>query len=97
LIAALLVNAWRFYFVAHSAACGFPGAGSWRAAFARRRAAVFVGGGRGRGTAMLKDAKNERVAAWYASYRALPLLDAPFSLLLPLETIATALRAGESL
>jgi len=46
---------------------------------------------------MLKDAKNERVAAWYASYRALPLLDAPFSLLLPLETIATALRAGESL
>jgi len=36
------------------------------------------------GVAILIDAKNARVAAWYASYGALPLLDAPLSLLLPL-------------
>jgi GNAT superfamily N-acetyltransferase len=46
------------------------------------------------GTAMLIDAKDERVAAWYASYGALPLLDAPLSLLLPLAQIAAALRAA---
>jgi GNAT superfamily N-acetyltransferase len=45
------------------------------------------------GIAMLIDAKNTRVAAWYASYGALPLLDAPLSLLLPLKTIAAALTA----
>jgi hypothetical protein len=41
----------------------------------------------------LIDAKNERVARWYASYGAVPLLDQPFSLLLPLATIEAALRA----
>jgi hypothetical protein len=47
---------------------------------------------------MLIDAKNDRVAAWYASYGAMPLLDAPRSLLLPLELIRKALkRAGRSL
>jgi len=46
------------------------------------------------GIAMLIDAKNSRVAAWYASYGALPLLDAPLSLLLPLATVAAALKAG---
>jgi GNAT superfamily N-acetyltransferase len=35
------------------------------------------------GVAMLIDAKNARVAAWYASYGSLPLLDAPLSLVLP--------------
>ena len=44
------------------------------------------------GVAMLIDAKNEMVAAWYASYGALPLLDAPLSLLLPLETVKVALK-----
>ncbi|GHU10602.1 hypothetical protein FACS1894185_2380 [Betaproteobacteria bacterium] len=29
------------------------------------------------GTVLLIDAKNEQVAAWYASYGAMPLLDAP--------------------
>ena len=43
------------------------------------------------GTVILIDAKNERVAAWYASYGALPLLDAPRSLLLPLELVRKAL------
>jgi GNAT superfamily N-acetyltransferase len=46
------------------------------------------------GVAMLIDAKNARVAAWYASYGALPLLDAPLSLLLPLTTVAAALKAA---
>jgi GNAT superfamily N-acetyltransferase len=45
------------------------------------------------GVALLIDAKNARVAAWYASYGALPAVDAPLSLVLPLRTIAAALRA----
>jgi len=47
------------------------------------------------GIVLVIDAKNERVAAWYASYGAVPLLDAPLTLLLPLATIQDALkRAG---
>jgi GNAT superfamily N-acetyltransferase len=46
------------------------------------------------GVAMLIDAKNTRVAVWYASYGALPLLDAPLSLVLPLTAIDAALRAA---
>jgi predicted N-acetyltransferase YhbS len=46
------------------------------------------------GVAMLIDAKNARVAAWYASYGALPLLDAPLSLLLPLTTVEAAAKAA---
>jgi GNAT superfamily N-acetyltransferase len=52
-------------------------------------ASVEVGG-----VAMLIDAKNPRVAAWYATYGALPLLDAPLSLLLPLATVEAALKAA---
>lgn len=44
------------------------------------------------GMVLVIDAKNERVAGWYASYGAVPLLDAPLSLLLPLATIASALK-----
>jgi GNAT superfamily N-acetyltransferase len=44
------------------------------------------------GVVLVIDAKNERVARWYASYGAVPLLDAPLSLLLPLATIEAALR-----
>ena len=45
---------------------------------------------------LIIDAKNEKVAGWYASYGAVPLLDAPLSLLLPLTTIEAALkRAGK--
>lgn len=48
------------------------------------------------GVALLIDAKNDGVAKWYASYGALPLLDAPLSLLLPLATIQTVLeKAGK--
>lgn len=46
------------------------------------------------GVALLIDAKNERVAAWYTAYGALPLLDAPQSLVLPLTTIDAALKAA---
>ena len=38
------------------------------------------------------DAKNEKVAGWYSGYGAVPLLDAPLSLLLPLATIEAALK-----
>ena len=44
--------------------------------------------------AILIDAKNASVAAWYAIYGALPLLDAPLSLLLPLTTVEAALKAA---
>lgn len=46
------------------------------------------------GTVIAIDAKDERVAAWYASFGALPLLDAPRSLLLPLELVRKALVSG---
>ncbi len=44
------------------------------------------------GVVLVIDAKNERAAGWYARFGALPLLDAPLSLLLPLATIEAALK-----
>ena len=49
------------------------------------------------GDALLIEARSERVAAWYASYGAMPLLDDPLTLVLPLKTIEGALRAGGNL
>lgn len=49
------------------------------------------------GVALLIDAKNEGIAKWYASYGAVPLLDAPLSLLLPFKTIHTALTMAGKL
>lgn len=49
------------------------------------------------GVALLIDAKNERVAQWYTSYGAVPLLDTPLSLLLPFKTIHSALTASGQL
>ena len=49
------------------------------------------------GVALLIDAKNERVANWYASYGAVPMLDMPLTLLLPLATIEAALKAAGKL
>ncbi|EGJ51768.1 acetyltransferase [Desulfocurvibacter africanus] len=49
------------------------------------------------GVALLIDAKNERAAAWYAGYGAVPLLDAPLSLLMPFKTIQAALMAAGKL
>jgi GNAT superfamily N-acetyltransferase len=51
------------------------------------RAAAEVGG-----VALLIDAKTARAAAWYAGFGALPLLDEPRTLLLPLAVIEAALR-----
>ncbi len=45
------------------------------------------------GVALLIDATNDRVARWYAVHGAVPLADAPLTLLLPLSTIAAALKA----
>jgi GNAT superfamily N-acetyltransferase len=53
------------------------------------RAAAEVGG-----VVLVIDAKNESVARWYAGYGAVPLNDAPLTLLLPLATIAQALKAA---
>ncbi len=44
------------------------------------------------GIVLVIDAKNQRLADWYAGYGALPMLDNPLTLLLPLATIANALR-----
>jgi GNAT superfamily N-acetyltransferase len=49
------------------------------------------------GVALLIDAKNERAAKWYASYGAVPLVDAPLSLLLPLATVQHALETAGKL
>ncbi len=48
------------------------------------------------GFALLIDAKNEKVAGWYAGYGAVPLADAPLSLLLPLATIPAALKSART-
>jgi GNAT superfamily N-acetyltransferase len=47
------------------------------------------------GVALLIDAKNDRVAQWYAGYGAISLLDAPLSLVLPFAVAANALERGE--
>jgi GNAT superfamily N-acetyltransferase len=44
------------------------------------------------GVALAIDAKDVRVAKWYARFGAVPLLDDPLRLLLPLDTVGAALR-----
>jgi GNAT superfamily N-acetyltransferase len=44
------------------------------------------------GVALLINAKNDDVARWYAENGALPLVDAPLSLVLPLSVVADALK-----
>jgi predicted N-acetyltransferase YhbS len=44
--------------------------------------------------ALAIDAKDAGAAAWYERFGALPLLDAPQSLILPLRAIEEALRAS---
>ena len=44
------------------------------------------------GVVLVIDAKNETVAHWYAGYGAVPLVDSPLTLLLPLATIEAALK-----
>jgi GNAT superfamily N-acetyltransferase len=47
------------------------------------------------GVVLVLDAKNKRVATWYASYGAVPLADAPLTLLLPLATVEAALQKAD--
>lgn len=54
------------------------------------RASIEVGG-----VALLIDAKNTDVARWYAGYGAVALEDHPLTLVLPLTTIAEALRVAD--
>ena len=63
--------------------------GALLAAAARRcmRASQEVGG-----TALMIDAKDEKGARWYISFGAVPLYDAPLSLLLPYSLLTAALR-----
>jgi len=68
---------------------GLGGALLLRAAARCIRVAQDVGG-----VALLIDAKNDRAAAWYESYGALRLADAPLALVLPLATAAAALSHG---
>ena len=49
------------------------------------------------GVALVIDAKNPKVAGWYASYGALPLLDSPLTLVLLLSTIEVALKKFKKL
>jgi GNAT superfamily N-acetyltransferase len=56
------------------------------------RASAEIGG-----VALLIDAKNEKVARWYAGYGAVPMLDTPLSLLLPLTTVEAALKSAGKL
>jgi hypothetical protein len=44
------------------------------------------------GVALAIDAKDDRAATWYERFGALRLLDDPLKLVLPLETIAAALK-----
>jgi GNAT superfamily N-acetyltransferase len=44
------------------------------------------------GVMLVIAAKNATVAGWYAGYGAVPLLDAPLSLVLPLATVEAALK-----
>jgi GNAT superfamily N-acetyltransferase len=50
-------------------------------------AAAVVGG-----TVLIIDAKNDRAAAWYVSYGAMPIVDAERTLVLPLTTIESLLK-----
>jgi GNAT superfamily N-acetyltransferase len=49
--------------------------------------------GEGGGILLIIDAKSERVANWYAEFGAVPLQGKPLSLVMPLATLATDLKA----
>ena len=56
------------------------------------RVAAEVGG-----VMLIIDAKNERAAAWYASYGAITLHDKPLTLILPFATLERELRSAGQL
>lgn len=63
--------------------------------FAAGRRCIQIAGEVG-GVALLIDAKNDRVAKWYQKHGAMPLLDGPLALVLPLKSIADASDAARS-
>ncbi len=75
----------------HRAAQGRGLGGQLLLAAGRRCLAVAAEVG---GTILIIDAKSDRAAAWYASYGAVPLLDAERTLVLPLATVETALMGS---
>jgi GNAT superfamily N-acetyltransferase len=48
------------------------------------------------GVALAIDAKDEAAGEWYARFGAMPLLDDPLRLVLPLETIENAIKRAEA-
>lgn len=48
------------------------------------------------GVALAIDAKDEAAGKWYARFGAMPLLDDPLRLVLPLETIENAIKQAEA-
>lgn len=48
------------------------------------------------GVALAIDAKHERATKWYERFGALPLLDDPLKLILPLSVIAAAIKAASA-
>jgi GNAT superfamily N-acetyltransferase len=48
------------------------------------------------GVALAIDAKNQRAKTWYAGFGAFELVDAPDQLVLPLATLAAAIRAAKN-
>ena len=62
--------------------------------FAAGRRALSVAAEVG-GIAVAIDAKDEKAARWYERFGALPLLDDPLKLILPLSTIADAIAAAD--
>ena len=63
--------------------------------FAAAERALLVASEAG-GVALAIDAKNERAATWYGRFGALPLLDDPLTLILPLGVIARAIEAART-
>lgn len=49
------------------------------------------------GVALAIDAKHERAAKWYERFGALPLLDDPLKLVLPLDVFAAAIKAASAI
>jgi GNAT superfamily N-acetyltransferase len=47
------------------------------------------------GVALAIDAKDEKAARWYERFGALPLLDSPLKLILPLVVVADAIKVAE--
>ncbi len=84
------VPAFRLARLAVDLSCQGKGLGGQLLLAAGKRclvAAAEVGG-----VALLIDAKNERVARWYASYGAIQVIDSPLTLMLPLTTIEATLK-----